>query len=114
MSTFTFIDRILGNDGKHEAEVRPEPVLDEARAKASVAAFVTAVATAAVALGVVTTSDAATLSAAVIAVGGGVVVLVNYVLTMRAAYAARAKVTPLSDPVDSDGEALVTHIDTAH
>lgn len=114
MSALTLVDKLLGNDGRHEVQVRPEPVLDEARAKAGIAALVTAAATAAVTLGVVSATDAATLTAALIAIGGGVVVLVNYVLTMRAAYAARSRVTPLSDPVGSDGTALVEDIDTAH
>jgi len=101
------LDKLTSNDGRHEAESRPEPVLNEAKIGADVAALVTALGTAAVALGVVSGTDASVLTAALIAIGGGVVTVVNYIVTQRAANRARRLVTPTSDPRGADGQALV-------
>ena len=86
---------------------RPEPVLDEASIAAKVSALATALATIAAVVGVLSLDDVSNLVAAIVAVVGTIVALVNYVAPLWRAGFARAKVTPLVDPVDNTGTPLV-------
>lgn len=109
----TLVDRVLGNDGRHELEVhRPEPVLDEATAKAKAAAGITTVVTLLGAAGVSTT-DAGLVGLVLTVLAGLVIAVAQVILTLRAAYAARARVTPVLDPRDDAGHHLAELADPA-
>lgn len=102
----TLLEHVLGNDGRHELDVtRPEPVLDEARAKVRASAGITTVVTLAGAAGLSAT-DAGLLAVVLEVLAGAGIAVANAVLTLRAAYAARPLVTPLADPRDAEGQPL--------
>jgi hypothetical protein len=88
-------------------EPRPEPVRAAGITVASVSALLTAVATIAVTLGLVSQTDADTLVTALVAVVGAVLALVHAVLPILEARKTRELVTPLASPVDSLGRRLL-------
>lgn len=86
---------------------RPEPVLTAARLAAAVSGVIAAVGAVLTLLG---WSDAGQVHQAEVLAGGivtSVATLAAVVAPMVAAYRARAKVTPLSDPRDAAGAPLV-------
>lgn len=91
----------------HAADVeRPEPVVDAAKVAASVALVVGGVLTVLAAFGV-TVPDPDELTRAVVSVATGALTLVSVASTLWAAFRARAKVTPLESPRNSDGTPLM-------
>jgi len=86
---------------------RPEPVLAAGRTVAAITASLSALATVAVTLGVLSQTDADTLQTSLTAIVGAVLTIVNVVLPLWHAYRARALVTPLSSPQDAAGRQLV-------
>ena len=86
---------------------RPEPVLDAAKLPAAAAGLVAAI-------GAITTlvgwTTADQIQSVTVLIGGLITALATLVATaapILAAYKARAKVTPLSDPRSRSGVALV-------
>lgn len=109
MSLLTdLIEAMLGNEGRHEADLaeRPEPVLNEVKARARAATGITALVTALGTLGVSQT-NAGLIGVCLTVLAGVVIAVANAILTIRAAYAARERVTPLSDPRSADGTRLI-------
>lgn len=102
-----FLDALLGNQGHHEVEVtRPQPVLDEAKAAAKRSTIVATLVTALGVLGVSST-DAGLIGVVLTVVLGAVFAVAQAVFTIRAAYAARPLVTPLSSPRNARLQTLV-------
>lgn len=92
-------------------EIRPEPVLHEARIAGRVTSVLTALLALVAVLGITMTSaDASALTGAVVAIVGGVVMVANYVIPLVRAERARALVTPLTSPMDDSDAPLVPRL----
>jgi hypothetical protein len=89
------------------AESRPEPVVDAGKVAGAIAGVVTAIFSVLVVVGVVKQEDADTWLFVLSTFGGAVATLVAAALPIYQAYQARKKVTPLSDPENEEGVALV-------
>lgn len=84
---------------------RPEPVVNAATVAGTITAVVGLLLTLAVVLHWITPDDSATLGPALSTV---VTAIVGAVSALVAAYRARTQVTPLRDPRNAAGEALVS------
>lgn len=94
--------------GDHTADfVRPEPVTDAGKVAGAITGLVTGVLGILVIAGLMSADEAGALTVSLIAAFTAVSTLVGVILPIYKAYQARNKVTPLSDPVDEAGNALV-------
>lgn len=86
---------------------RPEPVLAAGRQVAAITALLSALATVAVTLGVLTQTDADTLLTSLTAIAGAVLTIANVVLPLWHATRVRELVTPVASPQDAAGRRLL-------
>jgi hypothetical protein len=88
-------------------DVRPEPVLDEAKIVAKVTGLLTGAGTIATVLGLASVADTSTIVIVLTAVLGAGITAVNSILPIVRARIARDQVTPVGDPVSITGVRLV-------
>lgn len=101
----------MPKEGNALVAARPQPVLAAGQMAGAVGGVVSALATVAVVLGMVTQTDADSVVTAVTVAVGAIVTAVNVVLPIIQAMKARDMVTPLADPRDPSGIALVPVVD---
>ena len=88
-------------------EERPEPVTDAAGVASAITGLVTGVGGMLVLAGLISAAEANSLGIALTAAYSAVATLVGVILPIYKARQARNKVTPLADPKDNSGNALV-------